>query len=119
LSGPDDWVKVHQEFDFRVGGRERLSGGPKGHSSLFRRAVPRDRAQRAHHLTYDMHLAEKRISVSLATVEFKPESGGTRLMTEQGVFLDGYDDAGSREQGTHCWLLGKLEAALEEPAAAE
>jgi len=34
------------------------------------------------------------------------------------VFLDGYDDAGSREQGTH-WLLGKLEAALEEPAAAE
>ena len=42
---------------------------------------------------YDMHLDDKRISVSLATVEFKPAGKGTRLtFTEQGAFLDGFDD---------------------------
>ena len=62
---------------------------------------------------YDMHLDDKRISVSLATVELKPVgSSGTRLVfTEQAVFLDGYDDAESRERGTR-GLLDKLEMAL-------
>ncbi len=51
--------------------------------------------------TYDTHMDETRIPVSLATVEFKPTDGSTKLViTEQGVFLDGYDDAGSRERGT-------------------
>jgi uncharacterized protein YndB with AHSA1/START domain len=63
-------------------------------------------------LSYDMHLDEKRISVSLATVEFKPARKGTLLVyTEQGAFLDGFDDAGAREHGTRD-LLDKLEAAL-------
>jgi len=48
-----------------------------------------------------MHLDERKISVSLTTFELKPASAGTRLiMTEQGAFLDGYDDAGSRERGS-------------------
>lgn len=59
-----------------------------------------------------MHLDKRRISVSLATVEFKPEGAGTRLvLTEQGAFLDGYDDAGSRERGRAA-LLDNLDAAL-------
>jgi hypothetical protein len=33
------------------------------------------------------------------------------IYTEQGVFLDGYDDAGSRERGTRD-LFDKLAAAL-------
>ena len=42
-------------------------------------------------------------------MEFLPAGSATRLIvTEQGAFLDGYDDAGSREQGTR-WLLDKLE----------
>ena len=50
---------------------------------------------------YDMHLDDKRISVSLATVEFKPAGKGTRLtFTEQGAFLDGFDDPRLRERGT-------------------
>ena len=48
-----------------------------------------------------MHLDDKKISVSLATMQLKAEGGKTTLMvTEQAAFLDGYDDAGSREQGT-------------------
>jgi uncharacterized protein YndB with AHSA1/START domain len=50
---------------------------------------------------YDMHLGDKRVSVSLATVEFKPAGKGTRLtFTEQGAFLDGFDDPTVREHGT-------------------
>ena len=42
-----------------------------------------------------MHIGDTRISVSLATIELKPEGTGTRLtFTEQGAFLDGYDDPG-------------------------
>ena len=64
-----------------------------------------------------MRFDDKRISVSLATVEFKPAGAGTRLIyTEQGAFLDGYDDAGSREHGTR-ELLNKLDAALQRESA--
>jgi hypothetical protein len=53
---------------------------------------------------------ETRISVSLATVELKPEGAGTRLtFTEQAAFLDGEDQPDLREQGTGSLLdaLGK------------
>ena len=66
-----------------------------------------------------MHLDETRISVSLATVEFKPAGAGTRLIfTEQAVFLDGADTAAAREQGTRD-LLDNLDVELRrEPARA-
>ena len=117
FAGPDEWEKTRQDFDFRVGGRERLSGGPKGGTVHSFEAYYQDIVRNERIIyTYDMHLDDKRISVSLATVEFKPEDGGTRLIiTEQGVFLDGYEDAGSREQGTR-WLLAKLSASLGERA---
>jgi uncharacterized protein YndB with AHSA1/START domain len=50
---------------------------------------------------YEMHMDDRKISVSVATLQLKAEGKRTRLMvTEQGAFLDGYDDAGSRERGT-------------------
>jgi uncharacterized protein YndB with AHSA1/START domain len=63
---------------------------------------------------YEMHLDDKKISVSLATVEFKWADGGaTRLIvTEQGAFLDGYDDAGSRKHGTND-LLDRMTESLK------
>ena len=64
-----------------------------------------------------MHLDETRISVSLATVEFKPEGDGTRLIfTEQGAFLDGYDEPAQREHGTG-ELLDALGAELRRESA--
>ena len=63
--------------------------------------------------SYAMHLDGRRIPVSLATIEFEPEGAGTRFrLTEQGAFLDGYDDAGSREHGTAA-QMEKLARALE------
>jgi hypothetical protein len=66
-----------------------------------------------------MHLDETRISVSLATVELRPAGAGTRLtFTEQVVFLDGYDNAAEREEGTRAGL-DNLDAELRrQPAGA-
>jgi uncharacterized protein YndB with AHSA1/START domain len=118
FQGPAEWGRSEHELDFRVGGRERVSGGPKGgpihlFEACYQDIVPNERIISS----YDMHLDDKRISISLATVEFKPGGAGTRLIyTEQGAFLDGYDDAGSREHGTR-ELLGKLDAALQRQSA--
>ena len=67
---------------------------------------------------YEMRLDGRKISVSLATFEFKAAAGGGTAfrMTEQGAFLDGYDDAGSREHGTNV-LLDRLGEALRTGAA--
>lgn len=57
---------------------------------------------------YDMHLDAAKISVSLTTVEFRAEGAGIRLsFTEQGAFLDGYDNPRQREEGTN-FLLDAL-----------
>jgi hypothetical protein len=59
-----------------------------------------------------MLLDETRISVSMATVEFRPERDGTRLVfTEQAVFLDGHDTGARRERGMGS-LLDALGVAL-------
>ena len=111
--GPDEWKERDRELDFRVGGRERLVGVfPGGRVSSFdaryQDIVPDQRIV----YNYDMHLNETRISVSLATVEFKPAGAGTRMLfTEQAVFLDDFDDAGGRERGTRA-LLDNLDAEL-------
>lgn len=112
--GPDEWKKSDHALDFRVGGREQVSGGPPGgpvhaYDARYQDIVPNERIV----YTYDMHLGNTRISVSLATVEFKPAGASTRLIfTEQAVFLDGADTEGSRERGTRD-LLDKLGAHLK------
>jgi hypothetical protein len=53
------------------------------------------------------------ISASLATVQLAPAGTGTRLtFIEQAVFLEGYDDSGSRERGTRI-LLEQLGEELQ------
>ena len=117
---PDQWTQSVREFDFRVGGRERLIGAWAGgkvssFNSVYQDIVPNERII----YSYAMQIDGVPISVSLATVEFKPAGKGTLLViTEQGAFLDGYDDAGSRERGTGM-LLERLASSLaSEPATA-
>lgn len=113
FGGPADWQGDKLKLDFRVGGRESVSGRPPGGAMHRYNALYWDIVDNARIvLSYEMHLDDTRISVSLATTEFKPTSKGTLLaLTEQGVFLDGYDDAGQREQGTR-ELLDQLERFL-------
>lgn len=116
--GPDDWEKSNHSLDFRVGGREQVSGGPPGgpvHAFNARyQDIVRDRRII---YSYDMHIGANRISVSLATVELFPEGAGTRLIfTEQGAFLDGHDTPAQREEGTR-GLLDNLAKAVTRSAA--
>jgi uncharacterized protein YndB with AHSA1/START domain len=89
------------DFDFRVGGWERRQGAaPDGREytfqALYQDIVPGRRIV----YTYDMLLEGTRISVSLATADFRPEGEGTRLVfTEQGAFLDGHETPARREHG--------------------
>jgi uncharacterized protein YndB with AHSA1/START domain len=111
--GPDDMPATEFEMDFRVGGRERNRGGPPGgpvHSfdATYQDIVPDQRIV----FTYDMHLDDTRISVSLATIQLEPSGAGTRMtFTEQDAFLDGYDIPAEREHGMR-ELLDALEADL-------
>lgn len=121
FSGPNEkWELLRREFDFRVGGREHLSGrwrdgmAPRADFSVstfdacYFDIVPERRIVYA----YDMHLDDRHISVSLATLEFTAVGSRTELkLTEQGVFLDGFDDAGGRERGTR-ELMERLAATL-------
>jgi uncharacterized protein YndB with AHSA1/START domain len=110
---PDHRESGRLELDFREGGRERFSGGPRGgpvytYDACYQDIVPGERIV----YTYDMHMDDRRISVSVATVELQPAGTGTRLLfTEQGAFLDGLDTPAQREEGTRS-LLEKLDAAL-------
>jgi uncharacterized protein YndB with AHSA1/START domain len=108
------------ELDFRVGGREINRGGPEGgptytYDARYQDIVGDERIV----YTYDMHLDDTLISVSLASVEFKAEGDGTRLtLTEHGAFLDGHDTPEQREHGTG-GLLDALGKELErQPASA-
>ncbi len=108
------WKELKREFDFQVGGREVARGqwdtGTTSHfDARYHEIVPDQRIV----YVYDMFIDDKRISISLATIEFNAAGGGTKLIvTEQGAFLDGYDDAGSRERGT-AYLLDNLESSLQ------
>lgn len=112
FGGPPEWKSEHR-MDFRVGGKETSTGGPPGGvvhkmSGEYWDIVENERIV----MSYEMHLGATRISVSLGTTEFKPNGVGSKLTyTEQGAYLDGYDDAGQREEGTR-ELLGQLETYL-------
>ncbi|HEU4996013.1 MAG TPA: SRPBCC domain-containing protein [Gemmatimonadaceae bacterium] len=62
----------------------------------------------------DLRMDERLISVSVATLELKPAGKGTKLtITEQGAYLDGFDNGAQRQHGTG-ELLDQLERALNE-----
>ena len=111
---PDKWELLERHMDVRIGGTERASGRWEGgvvsnFDAIYHDVIPNERLV----YSYVMHLDEKKISVSLATMELKADGAKTTLrVTEQGAFLDGYDDAGSREHGTGD-LLDKMGKSLE------
>jgi uncharacterized protein YndB with AHSA1/START domain len=96
------WEVTEQTVDFRVGGREVWRVGPPGgtehrNDTVYHDIVPNERIV----WSYAMQLGDRRISVSLSTVELHAQGGGTRMVfTEQGVFLDDYDGAAERVHGT-------------------
>ena len=120
FASPDELGAAEHDIDFRVGGREINRGGPPDgplytYAAMYQDIIPDQRIVS----TYEMLMAETRISVSLATVELIPAGSGTRLVyTEQGAFLDGHDTPAQREHGTR-ELLEALGTVVERQAAPE
>jgi uncharacterized protein YndB with AHSA1/START domain len=114
FKGGNDYTLLVREMDVRPGGREHVKGRwETGVVSTFDAVYHDVVADERIVYAYEMHLDERKISVSLATLELKPAGTGTRLvMTEQGAFLDGHDDAGSREHGSN-FLLDALGNSLK------
>ncbi len=119
FSGPKEgWKSRLREMDFTVGGLERLvgeweNGMISDYQAVYHDIVPGERIV----YSYAMDLNGQRISVSLATIEIRRADAGTQLVvTEQGVFLDGYDHPGQRQHGTSS-LLDALERALRREGA--
>jgi uncharacterized protein YndB with AHSA1/START domain len=117
FAGPEEWEVGPHELDFREGGREVGSGGPKGGSihsyrAIYWEVVPNERIV----YTYELLIDEIRSSVSLVTVELSPDGEGTLLtLTEHGAFFDGREDPALRRDGTGS-LLDALAAELERAA---
>ncbi|GAB3625861.1 polyketide cyclase [Pandoraea terrae] len=115
FAGGDNYTVVSRTMDVRPGGREHLQGRwanglVSTFDAVYLDVLPDERIVYA----YEMQLNERKISASLATVEITPVGNRTRLVvTEQGAFLDGYDDAGSRELGTG-FLLDQLGESLKQ-----
>jgi uncharacterized protein YndB with AHSA1/START domain len=114
FAGPPGWEQHKKSFDFREGGHEHQSGRhANGTVSSFdctyHDIVPNERII----YSYVMHLDVRKISVSQASIQLQPDGTGTKLvLTEYGDYLDGYDDAGSREHGTN-WLMDNLGKSVE------
>lgn len=114
FGGGLDWTPVSRSFDFRVGGKENSAGrwksGVVSHfDCLYLDIVESERII----YSYTMHLDERKISVSQACIELQADGTGTKfVLTEYGDYLDGYDDAGSREHGTN-FLMDALGRSLE------
>jgi len=112
FKGPDSAPNEHS-MDFRVGGHEHNQGtfhdGTEHRfEATYYDIVPNQRIVYA----YEMYLDGKRISVSLATLEFQADGDKTKLvLAESGAFLDGFDKPEVREQGTK-QLLEALEQSL-------
>ena len=94
------------EMDFRVGGTERLRyrfkegtpfpGVAISNEGTYRDIVPNRRVVSAS----SMSMGDRRISVSLVTLEFLPTEEGTDLIcTHQGAFFEGSDGPQIREAG--------------------
>jgi uncharacterized protein YndB with AHSA1/START domain len=113
FGGNEGFVALEREMDVRPGGRERLRGRwPSGLITTFDAVYFDVAVDERLVYAYELSLDDRKISVSLATMQLEAEAGGTRLtVTEQGAFLDGYDDAGVREHGTGA-LLDALGASL-------
>jgi uncharacterized protein YndB with AHSA1/START domain len=120
FAGPGNWTLVSRSFDFREGGIETLvgrweSGRVTRFDCVYRDIVaPSEKEDGRIIYPYNMFVDDRKISVSQAAIELRAEGRGTKfVLTEYGDYLDGYDDAGSREHGTNL-LMDALGKSLED-----
>jgi uncharacterized protein YndB with AHSA1/START domain len=99
----DVWKPIERSIDFREGGREvdesewTKNGMVSRFDAVYHEIVENLRIV----YSYEMRVNGDRLSVSISSIEFEPNNGGTHLrLTEQGTYFDNLDNADQREQGT-------------------
>jgi uncharacterized protein YndB with AHSA1/START domain len=115
FGGGTDDAPLDLDMDFRVGGHETDRSEPGAYQARYHDIVQDERIV----FTYDLSFGGSLVSVSLATVEFRPADGGSGTQmtyTEHGAFLDGLDDPELRKNGTG-GMLDELGRWLERQAA--
>jgi uncharacterized protein YndB with AHSA1/START domain len=115
FKAPADIETLNRDFDFRVGGRERFharwpDAKVTDFQATYHDIVENERIV----LVYDMFHNDEKLSVSLQTLEFRPDGEKTRLIhTEQGsYFTGGIEAVRGREHGT-TWHVDNLVALME------
>lgn len=106
-------VDPNAVFEFRVGGHESSAGEMGGtrftYDALYQDIVPDNRII----YTYDMTMNGQRISVSIATLEFRADGSGTHfILREDGAYLDGLDQPAQREAGTN-FMIDQIAPLLD------
>jgi uncharacterized protein YndB with AHSA1/START domain len=112
--GGEGFVIDEHTMDFRIGGSERsrflINGAEAINDTWFADIVPNGRIAYAYVMTF----GGRRVSASLATFDFHPDSGGTLLVfTEQSAFFDGTNHSEPRKRGWRS-LLAALGRELGE-----
>ena len=84
FGGGSDWTPVGRSFDFREGGKEHAAGRWKTgvvskFDCIYLDIIPNQRII----YSYVMHLDDRKISVSQAAIELKPDNGGTKFTLNQ------------------------------------
>lgn len=115
FKAPVEIETLNRDFDFRVGGKERFHARwPDGRVTDFQATYHDIVENERIVLVYDMFHNDEKLSVSLQTLEFRPEGEKTRLIhTEQGsYFTGGVEAVKGREHGT-TWHVDNLVALIE------
>jgi uncharacterized protein YndB with AHSA1/START domain len=109
FKGPTDSSGSEHTMDFRVGGTELNRGTfhdgiVHTFKAFYYEIIPEKRII----YTYEMYLGDKRISVSLTTIELASFGNGQQTQItvhESGAFLDALDKPENRQQGTQLLLI--------------
>jgi uncharacterized protein YndB with AHSA1/START domain len=117
VPGDAAWTARVLEHEFRVGGRKRLSFGPRGDVPYEEDCRYEDIVENAR-ICFAMTIQRGtvRLTTSMVTVQLLARAHATdMIVTDQLVILDGGDTAADRERG---WgeTLDKLPAELERRA---
>jgi uncharacterized protein YndB with AHSA1/START domain len=92
---------VIEQFEFRIGGREISRGiGSDGVAHIFEGTYLDIVDGQRFIFAFVMHLDDRKLSASIASVEIMPDGEGARLIfNEQGVYF-GENGWAEREEGT-------------------
>ena len=117
--GPAGWKVRERTLDFRVGGREHVSGAHAGgiasvFDALYLDIVANERVV----YVYEMTVNGRKISASLATFDLRGEGGKTKVrLTEQGAYFDDPDGAKYAPQGPAASRLEGTKVLMDQLAA--